>query len=262
MAFNGGLQSKIQVNLSRRRASSKSRRLVHGCCLVGDRSVRQRATALLLHAVPRAPAAVVAAASTAAGAVAAAPLSPPRRCRRRCCCRAAAETPFLLAGVPYLLLAGVLCDSRATSWSWNRRPRHRLAADGAALLVAVPTAAATGELLRVAPRCWFAPPCRSRCHSSATSPAHRSPPWLAAALAARALASPANHRLRPRRYEPLPVCRSSTALLSLSLSLSLSLCCFSLSFRFFLMKKSNVSSRFARSGTRGTSKTYLFKCFP
>ncbi|KAK9166582.1 hypothetical protein Scep_001773 [Stephania cephalantha] len=57
MTFNGGLQSKIHLNPLRRRASSKSQRLVHCCCLVGDRSVQQRATAPLLYAIHRAAAA-------------------------------------------------------------------------------------------------------------------------------------------------------------------------------------------------------------
>ncbi|KAK9158288.1 hypothetical protein Scep_004862 [Stephania cephalantha] len=48
-------------NPSRRRASSKSRRHVHCCCLVGDRSALQRATAPLLHAIHRAAAAAAAA---------------------------------------------------------------------------------------------------------------------------------------------------------------------------------------------------------
>ncbi|KAK9132185.1 hypothetical protein Scep_011713 [Stephania cephalantha] len=78
-------------------------------CLVGDRSVRRRTTAMLLHS------AAAAAAVTAA----------------------AAESPFLLTGVPSLLLVGVLRSaarclphSRATSWRWNRRPQplHRLQA--------------------------------------------------------------------------------------------------------------------------------------
>ncbi|KAK9095184.1 hypothetical protein Scep_026653 [Stephania cephalantha] len=54
MAFNGGLQSKIHLNPSRRRASSKTRRLVHVVVSSGINRSKQRATAPLLHAVPRA----------------------------------------------------------------------------------------------------------------------------------------------------------------------------------------------------------------
>ncbi|KAK9167165.1 hypothetical protein Scep_002356 [Stephania cephalantha] len=67
MAFNGGLQSKIHLNPSCRRASSKSRRLVHCCCLVRDRSARQRATSPLLHVVHRTAAVTAAAAASLSG---------------------------------------------------------------------------------------------------------------------------------------------------------------------------------------------------
>ncbi|KAK9126495.1 hypothetical protein Scep_015341 [Stephania cephalantha] len=123
MAFDGGLQSKIHLNPSRRRASSKSRRLVHDRCLVGDRSVDNAPPHRCSTPFPAPPPLLLRADAASLE------LEPsPRRCRRRCSCRAAAETPFLLAGVPSLLLTGVLRDSRATSWPWNRRSRHRAGA--------------------------------------------------------------------------------------------------------------------------------------